>query len=351
MRHSNVADDAALRARRTPAALSRRRAMTILGAAAGLPLLCARDRPADAAPLRQWTGTSLGSPARLLIYHPDRAAAGRIVGRCAAEIERLERAFALYRPDSELSRLNRDGRLDPPSHDLLALLTQCQFLSELSDGAFDPTVQPLWTLYAAHFFGQPSPAPAGPGPAALDRARGLVDWQGVDVTPRRITLARPGMGLTLNGIAQGYVTDRVTGILRQQGCERVLANMGCSEIRAVGRHPDGRPWRVGLADPHEPEAFAVTLDLCDGAICTSGGYGTRFEPTGRFHHLFDPATGASASHAIAASVLAASATTADALSTALYVMSPDLRPGLLAHFPGVSALITRPDGTVLRLSA
>lgn len=350
MRHPNVADDAALRATRTPPALSRRRAMTILGAAAGLPLLCTRDRPADAAPLRQWTGTSLGSPARLLIYHPDRAAARRIAGRCAAEIERLERAFALYRADSELSRLNRDGRLESPSHDLLTLLTQCLSLSELSDGAFDPTVQPLWDLYAAHFFGQPAPAPEGPGPAALARARRLVDWQGVDVTPRRIMLARPGMGLTLNGIAQGYVTDRVTGILRQHGCERVLANLGCSEIRAVGRHADGRPWRVGLADPREPQTFALTLDLCDGAICTSGGYGTRFEPTGRFHHLFDPATGASANHTIAASVLATSATTADALSTALYVMSPDLRSGLLAQFPGASALITRPDGAAFRVS-
>jgi len=351
MRHPNAPENATARqVMRTPSALSRRRAMTILGAAAGLPLLCGRDRPADAAPLCQWTGTSLGSPARLLIYHPDRAAAGWIVARCAAEIERLERAFALYRTDSELSRLNRDGRLESPSHDLSMLLARCQSLSELSGGAFDVTVQPLWNLYAAHFFGQASPAPDGPDPAAIEGARRLVDWQGVDVSPRRIALARPGMGLTLNGIAQGYVTDRVTGILRQHGCDRVLANMGCSEIRAIGRHADGRPWRVGLADPREPETFAVTLDLCDGALCTSGGYGTTFEPTGRFHHLFDPATGASAGHAIAASVFAASATTADALSTTLYVMSPDLRPGLLAHFPGVSALITSPDGTALRVS-
>jgi len=351
MRRPDVVEQATLRqATRTPSGLSRRRALSILGAASGLPLLCARDRPADAAPLCQWTGTSLGSPSRLLIYHPDRTAAGQIVGRCAAEIERLERAFALYRIDSEISRLNRDGRLESPSHDLLTLLVQCQSLSELSGGAFDVTIQPLWNLYAAHFFGQPSPAADGPEPAAIERARRLVDWQGIDVSQRRIALAHPGMGLTLNGIAQGYVTDRVTAILREHGCDRVLANMGCSEIRAIGRHADGRPWRVGLADPRQPETFAVTLELCDGAICTSGGYGTTFEPTGRFHHLFDPATGASADHAIAASVFAASATTADALSTALYVMSPDLRPGLLAHFPGVSALITRPDGTALRIS-
>jgi len=97
-------------------------------------------------------------------------------------------------------------------------------------------------------------------------------------------------------------------------------------------------------------AMHQTKKIRLGAICTSGGYGTKFEPTGRFHHLFDPATGASADHSIAASVFAASATTADALSTTLYVMLPDLRPGLPAHFPGVSALVTRPDGTALRVS-
>jgi len=328
-----------------PSGPSRRRALIVLGGVAGLPLLWAKDRPADAAPLYQWNGTSLGSPSRLLIYHPDKVAAGRIVGRCADEIERLEQACALYRADSELSRLNRDGRLESPSHDLLMLLSQCQLLSELSGGAFDVTVQPLWNLYAAHFFSNPSPPPEGPDPAAIERARGLVDWEAVEVSPRRIVLARPGMGVTLNGIAQGYVTDRITAILREHGCDRILANMGCSELRTIGRHADGRPWRVGLADPRQPDTFAVTLDLCDRALCTSGGYGTTFEPTGRFHHLFDPATGASASHSIAASVFAASATIADALSTTLYVMPPDRQSALLAHFPGVSAVITRPDGT------
>ncbi len=333
-----------------PVALSRRRAMTILGAVAGMPLLCAVDRPADAVALHQWNGTSLGSPARLLLYHPDRAAAARIASICAAEIERLERVFALYRADSELARLNRDGRLDAPSLDLLVVLSQCQRLSAMSGGAFDVTVQPLWDLYAAHFFAAPSPPPEGPDPQAIDRARRLVGWRGIDVAARRISLSRPGMGLTLNGIAQGYVTDRITEILRDNGCDRILADMGRSEIRALGRHADGRPWRIGLADPRHPENFAVILDLCDRALCTSGGYGTKFEATGRYHHLFDPATGTSANHHIAVSVLAASAMVADALSTTLYVAPPEQVPELLASFPGVSAILTLPDGAVRHVS-
>jgi len=333
-----------------PTAPTRRRIMTILGLAAGVPMLCAGDRAAEAAAPWRWNGTSLGSPSRLLLYHPDRAAAARIVGRCAAEIERLERIFALYRADSELARLNRDGSLDAPSFDLLALLSRCQRLSELSGGAFDVTVQPLWNLYAAHFFADASPPPQGPDPAAVDRTRSLVGWQGIDVTARRLSLARPGMGLTLNGVAQGYVTDRITDIMRDHGCDRTLADLGRSELRAQGRHPDGHFWRVGIADPRRPETLAVAVDLCDRALCTSGGYGTPFDASGRYHHLFDPATGTSANRYIGVSVFAASAAVADALSTALYVTAPDRAGALLANFPGTSARLTRADGTVEQLS-
>lgn len=323
--------------------------MTIVGAMAGLPLLCAGDRSESALLLHQWTGSSLGSPSQLFLYHHDRAAAARIAAQCAAEIERLERIFALYRTDSEIARLNRDGYLAFPSHDLLTVLSQCEILSALTLGAFDASVQPLWTLYAAHFFGNVAPAAAGPAPQTIARARARVDWQAIDVNPRRIVLGRPGMGLTLNGIAQGYVTDRVTEILRERGCDRTFANMGCSEIRARGRHADGRPWRVGLADPRQPETIAASLNLCDRAVCTSGGYGTKFEATGRFHHLFDPITGASAHHYIAVSVFAASAMVADALSTALYVTPPERGATVLASFPDVRVLATQPDGTVRRL--
>ena len=121
-------------------AVSRRRAMTIVGAVAGLPLLGA-DELSWGAPL-QWIGTSLGSPSQLLLYHHDRAAAARIAGECTAEIDRLERIFALYQPDSEIARLNRDGRVELPSLDLLTVLSRCQTLSALSRGAFDMTVQP-----------------------------------------------------------------------------------------------------------------------------------------------------------------------------------------------------------------
>src|SRR5215469_12904225 len=223
---------------------SRRRVITILGAVTGLPPLLSRDQSRSATPLHRWQGTALGSPSYILLHHPDSRAAERAVAQCVAEIERLEQAFSLYRDDSEIVRLNCHGHLEAPSHDLLALLSECQRFSELSGGAFDVTVQPLWNVYAAHFFGSERPSPQGPEPRAIGQALALVDWQGVDVTCRRIAMAQPGMGLTLNGIAQGYLTDRIVDILRANGCDRVLADMGRSEIRLVGHRPDGQAWRI-----------------------------------------------------------------------------------------------------------
>jgi len=326
------------------ASLSRRRALTVIAGCAALPLVADRAAPAALA-LYSWNGTSLGSPARLRLYHTDRAATAAVVARCAAEIARLERIFALYRDDSELARLNRDGQLPTPSQDLRLVLAESLRLAELSGGAFDVTVQPLWDLYARHFFGREQPDPSGPPARAVAAGLALVGWRRVEISARQAALARPGMGLTLNGIAQGYVADRIAGVLRDAGCDRVLADLGCSELFALGRHPDGRAWRVGLADPRQPDRFARVLDLGDGALCISGGYGTRFEPTGRFHHLFDTATGASAGHYIGVSVFAPSAMIADALSTALYVAPPASGARILADYPGASALLTLPDGT------
>ena len=330
--------------------LSRRRVITVLGAVAGLPLLPSADEPETHTRLHRWRGTALGSPSYIIVAHPDHGVAEKAIAECVAEIERLEKQFSLYRGDSEIARLNRDGRLEAPSCDLLALLSQCQRFYELSGGAFDVTVQPLWEVYAAHFFGSRLPPPNGPEPTVIEQALTLVGWQNVEVTSRCITLARQGMGLTLNGIAQGYLTDRIADILRTNGCDRILADMGRSEIRLVGHRPDGQAWRIGLADPRAPDRVAVTLNLADRCISTSGGYGTTFEATGRYHHLFDTRTGTSAAHYIAVSVIAASTMVADALSTSLYVTPPERSDRLLSAFPEALALATRHDGSLHLLS-
>jgi thiamine biosynthesis lipoprotein len=291
--------------------------------------------------LRRWSGSALGGPASIAIHHPDLVGADRLIGRCVAEIGRLEGIFSLYRPDSALCRLNRDGHLVDPPSDLVVLLSESVRFSRLTSGAFDVTVQPLWLLYADHF-SQVDPPADGPDRAAVERALALVGYDRLQIDADRIAFAQTGMAVTLNGIAQGFITDRIATILRSGGCDSVLADLG--EIRALGTHPNGRPWQIGLADPWVPDRTAHTLDITDRAVVTSAASGFQFEPSGRFHHLLDPATGSSAGRYASVSVVAQDATAADALSTALTLMPTTEAERMLSAGAGSMALFTHPDG-------
>ncbi|WP_191060178.1 FAD:protein FMN transferase [Geminicoccus harenae] len=318
---------------------SRRRFITITAAAAGLPLASLHAAPLPQA--RVWRGTALGAAATMQIHHPDQAMADRLIGQSLAELERLERIFSLYRSESAVVRLNREGRLDDPPLDLVRLLAECQRFGTLTGGAFDVTVQPLWKLYAGHF-AKADADPAGPPPGAIEAALALVGQSGLDPDPRGIRLARRGMQLTLNGIAQGYVTDRIVERLRLAGIEHALVDMG--EIGAIGGHPDGGPWSAGLADPDDPARIAGQVALQDRSLATSAGSGTRLDPTGRFNHIFDPADGRTSRRYRSVSVVAANATIADAASTAFALM-PLEQTAPIVRSLGLEAHFTLPDGT------
>lgn len=338
---------------RSGAALGRRRVLTLVAAAAGSAVF-SNAGAAGAAPARErravlyeWRGQALGAEARLRLAHPDRRVCAEAATRCLDEVARLERIFSLYDPDSELARLNRDGRLAGASHDLRRLLSIAKRLGALSGGAFDPTVQPLWELYATHFADGAAPA-AGPSAAAIDRARRLVDYRAIRLEDGGVAFARPGMKATLNGIAQGYIADRATAILRRAGFDRVLVELG----ETVALTPPGaRPsWRIAVADPVGRRPVAA-LDIGTGAVATSAGLATRFDAEGRYTHLFDPATGASAARWRSVTVVAGNATLADGLSTALAVAPPALEGRLLAAGGAREAIFQAADGRLRRRPA
>jgi thiamine biosynthesis lipoprotein len=304
--------------------IARRRFIAIMAVAATAPALSRLAR-AEAIPTIRWEGIVLGAASSLSLQHPDETEARLAIEACLAEAARLEAVFSLYRPDSALSRLNAEGRLQDAPMDLRILLAEALRLAEISDGAFDPTIQPLWALYAAHF-SRPDAAPEGPPAAAISAARQLVDWRRIHIEGSSICLADPGMAVTLNGIAQGYITDRVGHVLRARGFSHVFVDLG--EELAVGSKADGSPWRVGIADPRHPSTALVEVDLSNGAMATSGSYGFSFDPAGRFGHIIDPGTGETASRWASVTVLANNATIADGLSTAISVLPAAAAPGL-----------------------
>ena len=327
--------------------ITRRRFIGISAAAIGLSLPPSRAALAQAAPVT-WRGIALGAVASLQIHHPDRIVAEKLIRRSLDELHRLERLFSLYRDDSALAVLNRRGVLEAPPAELVELLGESRRYAELTGGMFDPTVQPLWALYTDHFSKQGAD-PDGPPPSEVEAAIAKVGHDGILVSRDRIVLARRGMALTLNGIAQGYISDRVVALLREGGIAHSLVDMG--EIRALGSRLDGQPWQVGLTDPDHPERIAATIPLADQAVATSGSYSFRFDVRGLFNHLFDPRTGRSADRYRSVSVLMPTATAADALSTAFSLMPAEDISAALERLGEGQAQITAADGQRITLPA
>lgn len=325
----------AIRGQRLP---SRRGFLKIVAAAAIVPALVGGVRAlAPPGKLYDWQLEVMGAVSELALWHENPAVASRAIAEVRSEVARLDGIFSLYRDDSEISRLNRDGFLDSPSRELRDVLGVGQRFSELSGGAFDISVQPLWQLYAAHFW-TGTDASADIDVAARSVAERLVDYRLLDVSPRRIALGRPGMGITLNSIGQGFVADRVADMLGAEGFEHVYADLG--ETRLIGGDPDGGPWRVGLRDPKDQARSARTLDLEDIGLAVSGGYGTPFDETGRYNHIFDPRTGLSADKMAAIAVTAPSAMIANGLATSIYVAGREQAAEILAAYPSARAVIT-----------
>lgn len=309
---------------------TRRRAIAIFAATAAAPLAFMRTARADQ--LHQWRGIAMGAEACITFSGIDIAAARSVAQAVTAEIERLEDALSLFRDRSELSRLNRDGRLAHPSADFRAALQLAQSIAAATGGLFDPTVQALWEAHADWFAG--GQRTALPPDAVIVAARRAVGWRRLSLASDSVTVG-PGQRITLNGLGQGYVTDRIAGLLRARGFSHVLVDLG--EQCALGARADGLPWMVARPGS-EPIA------LRDGGLATSEASGCVFGADGSAHHLFDPHSGRSATHWRRIIVHQRSAAVADALSTALYAATPQEAARIIARFPGLAVWATASDG-------
>ena len=310
--------------------LSRRRFMTI---SAGLALGGAAC-PA-AAKTVSWKGTALGAEAKLIITGLPEAEGKRLIRLALKEIDRLENIFSLYRAGSTLCVLNSKSRLQSPPADLLSVLSQVDVIHAATGGFFDPTVQPLWQAFAEYG--------GSPEQRLVNGAREKVGWHLVNYSMTEIEFTRPGVQLTLNGIAQGFITDRVSALLRSEGLENAVVNIG--EISALGHKPGSSGWRVELAANGDevPTDFVQLKDRC---VATSAPLGTTFD--GVNSHIICPVTGRPVrSGWQRVSVVHRSAAIADGLSTAAILMNEAQLVECMATFGQVCVNARRSDGSLL----
>lgn len=310
---------------------TRRRALSIVAAGAAFPFLGAWRAGGD---LFEWRGTALGADARIVMLDADRLSANEALSECLAEIERLERVFSLYRADSEVTLLNRAGVLRYPSLDLRRLLRVCRAVHSRSDGLFDPTVQGLWSFYA-HWFGERMET-RPPPERELAHRLSAVGVEHLDIGAEVIRLSGSAQ-VTLNGIAQGYITDRIADLLRERGWRSVLIDLG--EVRALDGRPDGTPFAVGIREG------GLAVPLANMALATSSARTLVFSSARRLAHILHPRTGLTPTHWSSVTVRNASATIADGLSTALFLASRAELEKIIRRFPGTAVWAAQRDGS------
>ena len=273
----------------------------------------------------------MGTMFDIVVYHASPGDAERAVERAMAEIARLDRVMSHFKAESDLSRLVREGgrgfvRVDP---DLFAVLQESRAMSRRSGGAFDVTIGPvLRTWKKAREDGR------RPSAHEISQARRCVGYGRIEARPPdRIRLLSDCLEIDLGGIGKGYAVDRAMHVLTASGIERAIVNAGSSSIAARGAPPDGEGWPVTLGG-HAPGGGTIRLE--NASISTSQQNG----------EILDPSTGTPAGNDGTVSVVAPTATMADALSTTLLVLSMDAGKELVEEFAGVSAFWIAPDGTL-----
>lgn len=289
-------------------------------AAGGLLRLARRLRPVTLDETRVLMGTFIN-----LRLVTDDARNGRAaLAATLAEMERLIALFDHRRADSPLARLNQQGQLSQPPAELVEVITHAVRYGDLTGGAFDISIKPLVDAYSAGLH--------DPAAQAV-----LVDYRQIGVSAEEIQLRRPGMALTLDGIAKGRVVDGASATLQAHGFTSILVEAG-GDLMGLGTRAEGQPWQLGVQHPRQPGALLTTLPVFMQAAATSGDYMHSFRQDHSAHHIIDPRRGMSPTELASVTVLAPSVMDADALSTALMVMGRAAGRRLLERLPHVEAL-------------
>lgn len=309
-----------------------------LGLGLGLAAGSTPARPGAALVWRERAMLAFGTTVWMRAGHARAAVADAALDAAVAAVQQVDQQMSLFRPDSAVCWLNREAVLRQPPADLVALLRLAQRVAARSAGSFDVTVQPLWQLWqSTHAQGR------RPNANELRAARRLVGWRGLQVHDGVIRLARPGMGITLNGIAQGHAADQARQALLRHGVVDALLDTG--EWLALGAAPStadaehaadanqashangsagaSRPsaWRLGVADPHHGGQLLGALVADGRALACSSDDKLFFSADRRDHHILDPHTGLSPTQLSTVVVAAPSAALADALTKPMFMGS------------------------------
>lgn len=307
---------------------------------------CSTSAPVAPHPVER-SRLAMGSQLRLLAWTTSEASAATAFDQVFREFDRLEALLSVWKPGSDVVRLNQAAGREPVavSGDTLAVLEAAAQASEWTAGKFDITFGALADIWKFDH----DQDNTVPDRQAIASRLPLVDYRLVEVNraARTAYIRKAGARIHLGGIGKGYAVDRAAAILRERGFRDFLIQSG-GDLYVAGRNGEA-PWRLAIADPRGPagRSFA-TLDLSDGTLSTSGDYERFFIKDGvRYHHLIDPDSGAPAAGTRSVTIVADSAMLADVLSTGVFVLGPAAGMALVEQLPQVEAVIVSATNQVL----
>ncbi len=285
---------------------------------------------------------SMGCVYAIVVYADDTTPFRLGVNAALDEIDRVDRLMSHYRPDSELSRVNREAAKSPIKVDpeLFDFIAECLRYCRESDGAFDITVGSLMKAWG-FFRGE------GRMPSAdeLARARSRVGYQHVilDRKERTVFFDKAGVELDLGGIAKGYAVDSAIEVLKNHGIRAALVSAGGSTISTLGAPPGKAAWQIEIQDPQDRRKIAQSVFLKNQTLSVSGSYEKFFELDGiRYSHIVDPRTGRPAQGVLSVAVITNNGTSGDALDNVLYVLGVKESEQRLRRWPGLTAFFFLP---------
>jgi thiamine biosynthesis lipoprotein len=290
------------------------------------------------------TRLAMGTIVSMILIHISRDRAEEALGLAFDEIDRVAGLMNRFQSATALSCLNKEGSLKGTPPELAFVVDRALYYNTLTGGAFDPTVKPVVDLFQSKY---EKGKPLTTSEAEVRELLRLVDARKVEVNGRTLSFKTPGMGITLDGIAKGYIVDKAAEVLSAHGITDYLINAG-GDIRTAGSAAEGKPWTVAIQDPFKKKEYPDVVHMKDGAIATSGNYEVYYDKEKMFHHIVNPRTGLSPALSTSVSVMAKTTMEADALSTSVFVMDPGPGTAFINSLSNCHSLVIDRKGSLLR---
>jgi FAD:protein FMN transferase len=314
-------------------------AAKITGLLACIPLAFATTQQTNT-PLVHKTKYSMGTVYEIAVYdeQPERASAA--IDNAFAEIVRLDAMMSNYRPESDLSRLNRDGHFHPVKvpRELYKVIEESTKYSRLSGGKFDITVAPLVDMWKAALRGARVASEA-----EQEKLRACVGYEKIEfIPPDEVEFHSPCMRIDMGSIGKGYAVDRAVGILRANGIKNALVDAGQSSIYGMGAPPGQKAWEIHLCDPSKRVDPIVMLS--ENSVSTSEQTPVSLLGNETAGHIIDPDNGKPLETKYALSIVAKTGTASDALSTTLLLAGPEKGKQMVKQIPDAAAIWVAANG-------